>query len=93
MVGRLKITLKSELEALKAGTPMPTAEGGAATPKKTATPRKRKGKEDGEAPAEGEGSPTKKGRGRPNKAAAAPAAKDDEEVLKSEVKDEESEEV
>lgn len=91
MFGRLKITLAAELEALKAGTPMPTANGGdtpKATPKKTATPRKRKDKEDGKPNGDAEGSPTKKGRGKPKKAAAAPAAEDDEEVVKNEVKEE-----
>ncbi|KAF3050929.1 hypothetical protein E8E11_008198 [Didymella keratinophila] len=96
MVGRLKNTLAAELEALKAGTPMPTANSGdtpKTTPKKAATPRKRKGKEGGETNGDADGSPTKKGCGRPKKAAAAPAAEDVEEVVKSEVKEEESEEV
>jgi len=97
MVGRLKITLKTELEALKAGTPMPTSKGGAATSKKTATPRKGKGKEDNEANGDADSSLTKKGRGRLKKAAATPAApaaaEDDEEVVKNEVKEEEAEEV
>lgn len=90
MFGRLKITLAAELEALKAGTPMPTANGGD-TPK--ATPCKRKDKEDGKPNGDAEGSPTKKGRGKPKKAAATPAAEDDEEVVKNEVKEEEAEEV
>ncbi|KAL1609717.1 hypothetical protein SLS59_001226 [Nothophoma quercina] len=96
MVGRLKNTLKAELEALKAGQPMP-ADGDTpkATPKKTPTPRKRKGKEDGaEANGDAEGSPKK--RGRPKKAAEPKpaAAENDEEAVKTEVKEEgEAEEV
>lgn len=91
MVGRLKISLKPELDALKAGIPMPTANGGdtpKATPKKAVTPRKRKGKEDGETIGDVDGSPTKKVRGRPKKVVTASAAEDDEEVIKGEVKEE-----
>ncbi|KAF3045248.1 hypothetical protein E8E12_011047 [Didymella heteroderae] len=96
MVGRLKNTLKDDLEALKNGTPLPTSNAGEtpkATPRKTATPRKRKPKEDGETNGDAEGSPTKKGRGRAKTDAAAVPAAEDEEELKSEVKKEETEEV
>jgi hypothetical protein len=53
---RLKGTLKTEIKALHTGTP--AVKG---TPKKTMTPRKRKGKDD-EANGEAEASPTKRGR-------------------------------
>lgn len=88
MVERLKGTLKTELEALKAGKPL--EEG---TPKKAAgatpksTPRKRKGK-DADVNGEPEASPTKRGR---KKKAATPAVEepmDDDEELKAEVKEE-----
>lgn len=94
MVGRLKNTLKTELEALKNGTPMPATTSADGTAPKKATPRKRKGKEDtagaDEANGDADGSPKK--RGRPKKAAAVPAADEDEGEVKSEVK-EEAEEV
>ncbi|KAF2030828.1 hypothetical protein EK21DRAFT_35158, partial [Setomelanomma holmii] len=61
MVDRLKGTLKNELEALKAGSPI--EEG---TPKKAvSTPRKRKGKDTG-GDGDGKASPTKKGRKKKN---------------------------
>ena len=98
MVGRLKTTLKAELEALKSGQPMPapTDTASTATPKKTATPRKRKGKGDEAekmgAEDAGDGSPKK--RGRKPKKADVKAEEDDEEMAKMEVKDEgEAEEV
>jgi hypothetical protein len=83
MVERLKGTLKNELEALKAGTPLEES-----TPKKAAsTPRKRKGKE-ADANGDAEASPTKKSRKK--KVVSEPQVKDDEEMkVKPEVEDEE----
>jgi hypothetical protein len=77
MVDRLKGTLKTELEALHAGTPI--VEG---TPKKVPTPRKRKRK-DAEANGDVEASPTKRGR---KKKAAEPT--DGEEKFKTEIEEE-----
>jgi len=84
MVDRLKGTLKNELEALKAGTPLEES----TTPKKAAsTPRKRKGK-DADANGDAEASPTKKGRKK--KVVPEPKGEDDDEALnvKAEVEDE-----
>ncbi|KAJ4383472.1 hypothetical protein N0V86_001521 [Didymella sp. IMI 355093] len=98
---KLKKALRGEMDALKNGSPVNDAKAKGrtdgdgtpkATPKKATTPRKRKGKSEGGAVEGGEGSPTKKGRGRSKKAAAAPPAEDDEAV-KNEVKEEAEAEV
>jgi hypothetical protein len=69
MVDRLKNTLKTDLEALKAGQPLPAQSDATAktTPKKAGTPRKRKDKGDsaemdGGGDDEVGGSPKKRGR-------------------------------
>jgi hypothetical protein len=76
---KVKNALRAEMDAIKNGEPLdataPTAE---VTPKKTATPRKRKAK--AEAGAEdGEETPKKRGRGRPKKNVEA-EAKDEVEI-------------
>ena len=84
----LKKTLKPEIDAIKAGTPLTSAATTPkkATPKKSATPRKRKsagvnGDGDGE-----EATPKK--RGRPKKVVETEEEPGD--VVKEEVKEEES---
>jgi hypothetical protein len=76
--------LKAEIDALKNGEALPApAEG--STPKKPATPRKRKVKTDDEAAADADASP-KKARGRPKKKAAEPEPEiEDEATVKEEV--------
>ncbi|KAF2853945.1 hypothetical protein T440DRAFT_496772 [Plenodomus tracheiphilus IPT5] len=83
-INKMLIALKPELDALKAGQPLPTTE---ATPKKTPTPRKRKGK--GDDAGDGDGSPKK--RGRPKKSVTPKDEVDEEDipVKKEEVQDEE----
>lgn len=97
MLTRLKTTLSGELDALRSGRqmPAPTATSGdaavPATPKKTATPRKRKGKGGEDGGEEGGGSPTKrerKGKGVKNEEAEE-AGEGDE--MGKEVKEEEEE--
>ncbi|KAI8938765.1 hypothetical protein NX059_004631 [Plenodomus lindquistii] len=81
-INKLLIALKPELDALKAGEPLPTVEG---TPKKTATPRKRKGK--GDDMGDADASPKKRGRAKKN---ATPEVQADDEKMhvKEEVKEE-----
>ncbi|KAH9861586.1 hypothetical protein J1614_011336 [Plenodomus biglobosus] len=78
---KMLIALKPEMDALKAGEPLPNTES---TPKKTPTSRKRKTKS-GDA-GDGDGSPKK--RGHPKKSATPEAAFNDEHV-KYEVQNEE----
>jgi hypothetical protein len=84
MMERLKGTLKTELEALMSGNPI--EEG---TPKKTATPRKRKAKGEAAA-ADGEATPTKRGR---KKKVAEEVVPDDEDKELTSVKPEPKEEI
>ncbi|KAF1848512.1 uncharacterized protein K460DRAFT_250109, partial [Cucurbitaria berberidis CBS 394.84] len=61
-IGKMKTALRAEIDALKAGEPIPAAEG---TPKKKATPRKRKAKgEDENGNGSANGSPKKRGRAK-----------------------------
>ncbi|KAI4607592.1 hypothetical protein J4E83_009489 [Alternaria metachromatica] len=87
MMGRLKDTLKNELEALMSGNPIEED-----TPKKTPTPRKRKAK--GEAAADGEGEVTPAKRGRKKKVSEDVVGDEEEEVtpVKPEPKEEDLEE-
>ncbi|KAI4914804.1 hypothetical protein J4E90_004838 [Alternaria incomplexa] len=87
MMGRLKDTLKNELEALMSGNPIEED-----TPKKTSTPRKRKAK--GEAAADGEGEVTPAKRGRKKKVSEDVVGDEEEEVtpVKPEPKEEDLEE-
>ena len=78
-INKLKAALKPEMDALKNGETLPAPAGGS-MPKKTATPKKRKGKTDDEGNGDVEASPAKKGRGRPKKKAAEPEVEQDEEV-------------
>ncbi|KAH7390590.1 hypothetical protein BKA66DRAFT_568530 [Pyrenochaeta sp. MPI-SDFR-AT-0127] len=64
---RIKHALRSEIDALKSGEPFASSAEG--TPKKTATPRKRKLKGENELNENADGSPKK--RGRPKKNAQA----------------------
>ncbi|KAF2853943.1 hypothetical protein T440DRAFT_546356 [Plenodomus tracheiphilus IPT5] len=92
MMERLKLTLKDELEALKAGVPLPennSNNGGAGKKTPSTTPRKRKTK--GDAGADGEATPTKRGR---KKKDVVEDKGDDEEGdlgIKAETKDEDVE--
>ncbi|KAI4659404.1 uncharacterized protein J4E78_005832 [Alternaria triticimaculans] len=86
MMGRLKDTLKNELEALMSGNPIEED-----TPKKTPTPRKRKAKGDA---ADGEGETTPAKRGRKKKVSEDVVGDEEEEVtpVKPEPKEEDLEE-
>jgi hypothetical protein len=79
-INKLKIALRAEIDAVKAGVAIEGA--GDATPKKTATPRKRKGAATA-TEEDGEGTPKKRGRSKKN---AVP-----EVVVKDEAKDEQDE--
>jgi hypothetical protein len=87
MVDRLKGTLKEDLVALQGGTSM-SEEAAANTPKKAATPRKRKTKADGD-----KATPTKRGRGK-KAPVSETQVEDDEEsfTVKEEIKDDDGEE-
>ncbi|KAF1931778.1 uncharacterized protein M421DRAFT_2410 [Didymella exigua CBS 183.55] len=72
MLGRLKTALKSELDALSGGARMPGDSSIGKAARKSAVPRKRKGRDENE----GEGGPVKKGRRAKD---AAVKDEDDEE--------------
>lgn len=80
-INRMLNAFKPELDALKAGEPLPATEG---TPKKTSTVRKRKDKS--EDTGDADGSPKK--RGRPKKNAKSEAQQGDDEMLQGQIQEE-----
>jgi hypothetical protein len=88
MIGRLKVTLAKELEALKNGEPITEATPKTPkTPKIPRTPKRKADKADGDAGVDG--SPKKRGRKKKTETEAeAPVKMEDTNGIKDEVEDE-----